>query len=173
MPDWLWTVIGAAGIAGMAALLYFMDGDKKRGYPAVAALSPDFKSLDMRLKGYTPAEAFDCLEKAGPEGWRLLHRLWKLDSCFLVFFAMVMAAVTHNVVGVDGLRLAMYLAVGLRTLADAGENALLMAANRAYPAEKRQGTVRAACAATRIKWAIMGLWVVGLFGNLLFSALKL
>lgn len=169
MPDWLWTTLTVAGALGMAACLYGMYGDKKHGFPALTALDKDFKSLDMR-PGYRPEDAFACFDGVGPQGQQLLGRLWRVDFCFILFFAMVMAAVTHNVARAEWAALVMYAAAALRALTDGAENALLMKANKAYPLKREEGVLRAACVATRVKWLMMALWVAGMFGNLLLGA---
>lgn len=67
----------------------------------------------------------------------------------------------------------MYALACLRGAADALENLLLLRALAAYPKRRLTGTVRAASAATTLKWLFMGLWVAGLFINLVYRAAQL
>lgn len=76
----------------------------------------------------------DCFEKVGPEGQKLLCRLWRLDSVFALFLALVLAVVSHNLAAFRWLRWAMYGLAALRSLLDLLENALLWKVCAAYPA---------------------------------------
>lgn len=172
MNGWLWTALSAAGALGMAVCLYGMYGDKRRGFPALQALDGQFSSLDMRWR-YTPEAVFACFDGVGAEGQRLLCRLWKLDYVFIIFFLMVMLAVTHNVAGAAWVAAAMTVAAGLRALLDMLENALLLKVCAAYPARRDEKTAGAAAVVTSLKWLVMALWLTGLFGSLMVKAVQM
>lgn len=169
MPQWVWTVMIIAGALGMAAGLYGMYGDKRRGFPALTALDSGFSSLDMRWR-YTAAEVFACFDGVGQEGQRLLSRLWKIDDGFVICFWMVMAAVSRNISRAWWIFWVMMAAAALRALLDIIENCLLLRVCGAYPAKRLESMAKAAGMMTAAKWVMMALWVVCLFGNLMLSA---
>lgn len=169
MSSTVWLILTIVGAAGSAVCLYGFYGDKKRGYPALKALDSQFELPDMRRR-YTPEELFDCLDKLGAEGQKLLCRLWRLDSAFALFLALVLAVVSHNLAAVRWLRWAMYGLAALRSLLDLLENALLLRVCAAYPSHRRTGAAKAASRCTAAKWAAAVVWVVGMFGALLVRA---
>lgn len=169
MAAWLWTAMTAVGAAGMAAGLYLMYGDKRKGFAALTALDSGFSSLDMR-KHYTAAAVFACLDGVGQEGQRLLNRLWKIDFGFIACFWVVMTAVSRNVSRAWWIFGVMAAAATLRGLLDVLENCLLLRVCGAYPAKRLERMAKAAGKITAAKWAMMALWVLCLFGNLMLSA---
>ena len=122
MSSTAWLILTIVGAVGSAACLYGFYGDRKRGYPALKALDSQFELPDMR-RSYPPEELFDCFEKVGPEGQKLLCRLWRLDSVFALFLALVLAVVSHNLAAFRWLRWVMYGLAALRSLLDLLENA--------------------------------------------------
>lgn len=171
MSAGLWAAVAAVGALGTAACCYAM-WYSKSGMPALRALDADFQCLDMLFR-YTPERAFSSFEKVGKRGRSLLKRFWLTDFGFIASFGLVMLAVGHNTGVLAPLRYAMYALACLRGAADALENLLLLRALAAYPQRRLTGTVRAASAATTLKWLFMGLWVAGLFINLVYRAAQL
>lgn len=171
MSAGLWIVTAILGALGTAACYYAM-WHAKSGMPALRALDANFQCLDMLLR-YTPDQAFASFEKAGSQGRGLLRRFWLMDFGFIASFGLVMLAVTHNTGALTPLRYAMYALACLRGAADVLENLLLLRALGAYPKRRLAGTVRAASTATTLKWLSMGLWVAGLFINLVYRAAQL
>lgn len=170
MAEWISIAAALVGAAGMGACLYAMYGDRKNGFPALCALDSRFSSLDMR-KSYTPQEVFACLEGVGPEGQKLLVRLWKIDFAFIFFFLLVMALITRNLALAPWMAAAMLVAAVLRAVLDSLENLLLLSVCRAYPKLQKENAAKAAGLATRLKWAAMGLWLAGLFISLMIRAI--
>lgn len=169
MSSTAWLILTIVGAVGSAACLYGFYGDRKRGYPALKALDSQFELPDMR-RSYPPEELFDCFEKVGPEGQKLLCRLWRLDSVFALFLALVLAVVSHNLAAFRWLRWAMYGLAVLRSLLDFLENGLLLRVCTAYPSRRLTGTAKAASVCTMLKWAAAVLWVAGMFGAALVRA---
>ena len=169
MSSTAWLILTIVGAVGSAACLYGFYGARKRGYPALKALDSQFELPDMR-RSYPPEELFDCFEKVGPEGQKLLCRLWRLDSVFALFLALVLAVVSHNLAAFRWLRWVMYGLAALRSLLDLLENALLWKVCAAYPTRRRTGAAKAASRCTTAKWAAAVVWVAGMFGALLVRA---
>lgn len=168
MSAGLWIAAAIAGALGTAACYWAM-WRAKGGVPALRALDADFQCLDMLFR-YTPEQAFASFDKAGPQGKGLLRRFWLTDFGFIASFGLVMLVVTHNTGVLAPLRHAMYALACLRGAADTLENLLLLRALGAYPQRRLTGTLKAASAATTLKWLLMGLWVAGLFINLVYRA---
>ena len=169
MSSTAWLILTIVGAVGSAPCLYGFYGDRKRGYPALKTLDGQFELPDMR-RSYSPEELFDCFEKVGPEGQKLLCRLWRLDSVFALFLALVLAVVSHNLAAFRWLRWAMYGLAVLRSLLDFLENGLLLWVCNTYPSRRLTGTAKAASVCTMLKWAAAILWVTGMFGAALVRA---
>ncbi|MDD3335843.1 MAG: hypothetical protein PHI98_10070 [Eubacteriales bacterium] len=172
MSGTFWSIFIAVGAVGMAVCLYGMYGNQNHGFPALHKLDARFSSLDMR-KGYSPTEVFACFDGVGAEGQRLLISLWKLDFVFILFFWMVMVAVSHNVVRLTWLRWGLMGVATVRAILDGFENLVLGKVCRAYPEARLEQSAKAASIFTQFKWGMMALWVLGLFASLLVQALAM
>ena len=99
MSSTAWLILTIVGAVGSAACLYGFYGDRKRGYPALKTLDGQFELPDMR-RSYSPEELFDCFEKVGPEGQKLLCRLGRTAKLLFIklyiYFNHIQSLLSHR-----------------------------------------------------------------------------
>ncbi len=168
MTAWTWV-----GLVSLAALLLFLSRlyHKERGLPAMKLLYPDYDSPDMRF-GYTRERMLALFEGLGETGRAMQREVWLWDTGLALALTGVLAAASVNVAAAPWVRAAMIAAACLRCLMDWLENALLLRALGAWEAG-RTPAFGGASLVTQAKWCLMALWVLGLFGSLLWQGMRL
>lgn len=171
MSDFWWIAIMIVSGVGLLICLYFMH-KSKHGVPGLKAIDPNFQWPDMSMS-YTPDKLYSTFDGIGEEGQRKLKRLWLVDFAFILCLLGVMLYITNKNVLIDLIRYVMYGAASIRAVLDAAENLLLMAISSAYPKTKRTRMARFSSIVTSGKWAMMGLWLAGLFVQLMIRSVQI
>ncbi len=164
------TIVAAAAALGMAVMLYFMERSD-RGVPGLVKLDKTFKLPDMRFR-YTPDILRACFDGLGENGRAQLQSVWRMDYAFIACFWLVMFLAPLNVAKEVWLRAAMQIAATLRAVLDVCENLLLSRCCRKHPSFSDR-MAKTASAFTSVKFIMLGLWLVALFGSLLTRSLGL
>lgn len=116
--------ITIVGVTGFVVCLFIMYGTK-HGIPGIRKYDTDFRLLDMRFR-YNSEDVYRTFERITSEGRSAYRTYLMLDYCFIVFFLIVMLAISYKISSSNGVK---YLLIGSslsRALLDVAENTILI-----------------------------------------------
>ena len=169
MNNALWILLTVLASAGAIVSLYFMT---RKLTPALVSLDKGFRMPDMRLH-YDAQTLFDCFAGVGADGQRLMERYWRTDFGFIACFLAIMVIVTRNNVSIAFLKPVMYAAAALRAVLDATENLIFLRVSAAYPLKRLDRLANVGGYVTTVKFAMLGIWLLGLFASLLLRGMAM
>lgn len=161
--QWTAAAVSVAGLAAFYALMALLKNSPQR------KLGKTFRMPDVRLY-YGADTLYQTFEEAGEDGRPQMRRYWLFDFGLMACLTVVMILATMNMAARGTWLYALMISLCLvRTLVDAGEDALLLYLLKKFP--KRMDDVAWITGiVTAVKHALLLAWVALLFFLLLLKA---
>lgn len=152
---------------GFVYYLFFWKG---RGYRLLHKPEQMYSSPELRFR-YSPDDLSAYFSSIADQA--ALSRLWRWKYLATAAFLLAMVCIPFNFDMPNWLRIAMVIAAGLRALLALPETALLLRQQKQHMAQQPLTGAKLCSVLTSAKWCVTGLWLLGLFGFLMFRASKI
>ncbi len=158
-------------IIGLLAAWYWVELSPV-GSRALALCNGGYGTFDMKI--YNVADVLNVLRMMTPEGFSISLRYYIGDFLLIVFFGLLQFKVTHDINNIDSSRcrrlrflsITSMFAIVLRGLADILENTVILRSLFAFP-QVSTTEIEIASVATKVKFALILLWVLLVLAGLL------
>lgn len=158
-------ILSAVGLIGTAVLAWLMF---KRCLSPLRAQHAGYEPVTLRFR-YTPDALLQSLTVLDADGRKLLARYWRLGLGFALCAWVAMLVAARNTAAIDAVSYSMHGAASLFMMFQLAEKGLLLRIVGKVPVK----TSQMAPMLTTAKWIAFGLWVLGLFAGLFYTAARM